>query len=310
VEVESALLRSGVSLEQMQTASEGDLIRYEVRASFPPSGILEDLERRTGRIAGQLRMRVDASGGEVAILWDEAPWFLLRFHPPALPVAKKGPRVAIIMDDLGGDVPFARSLLEIDLQVTFSIMPGNPHAAQIAEMAHRGGREVMIHIPMEPQGYPATNPGRDALLVGYPAEEIRRRFRQYVEKVPFAVGGNNHMGSRFTEDRQKMGVVLEEMKGAGLFFVDSLTSPDSVAFTEARKAGVPAAIRDRFLDNDREVAKISREIRQLAKMAENRGSAVGICHPYPQTLEALRQETAFLRRQGIEVVPASRLLIR
>ena len=115
---------------------------------------------------------------------------------------------------------------------------------EVITMARRAGREIMIHIPMEPQSYPATNPGADALLVGQSPEEIRRRFQGFRTQLPDAVGGNNHMGSRFTESREGMAVVLAEMKEAGLFFVDSRTTGHSVAFAEARQAGVPAAARD------------------------------------------------------------------
>ncbi len=311
VEVESALLRSGVALAQVKATIGGDRISYDIRSEFPSEGILEDLTRRVERGSDRIRLNADPVAGQVAILRDEEPWFLLRFQPPAKMVSlRKGPRMAIIMDDLGRSPRYAQDILNLDIPVTVAILPGEPYAAKVAGMAHRQGREVMIHIPMEPQSYPTTNPGSDALLVSHSPEEIRRRIRGFLKKVPYAVGGNNHMGSRFTENRGQMAVVLKEMKEAGLFFVDSLTSGQSVAFTEARKAGLPAAIRDRFLDNVQDTETISKEIRRLARVAESRGSAVGICHPYPQTLKALRRESAFLREQGIEVVPVSELLIR
>jgi hypothetical protein len=116
------------------------------------------------------------------------------------------------------------------------------------------------------------------------------------------------MGSRLTEQVDSMAAVLEVLQERGLFFVDSRTSAASVAAEEARRIGMPSALRDVFLDNVREVPAIAREIRKLAGMARRRGSAVGICHPYPETLAALRQEAEVLRQQGIEVVPVSQLL--
>jgi hypothetical protein len=106
-----------------------------------------------------------------------------------------------------------------------------------------------------------------------------------------------------------MEVVLAAMKETGLFFVDSRTTGHSVAFSEARRAGVPAAARDLFLDNEQDVEQISREIRKLAVLAGRKGQAVGICHPYEQTLEALRREAPYLKQQGIEIVPVSQLLV-
>lgn len=230
--------------------------------------------------------------------------------PIPRPLLQGAPKVAIVMDDLGMDLATARALLAIDLQVTFAILPWNERAPQVAELAHQAGREVLIHLPMEPQGYPATKPGPEALLLSLNDEELRRRFAGYLARVPHAVGGNNHMGSRFTEDREKMQVVIGALQGANLFFLDSVTSASSVGFEVARELGVPAARRDRFLDNVQDTAKIAGELRKLARLANRQGYAVGICHPYPQTLAALRQEAATFAREGVEVVPVSKLLVR
>ena len=314
VEVESLLLRSGISLSQVDISRSGDLARYEVQGALPPEALRDEFSRRLSSLAADLRLEALAAEGDLHIYLGETKVYLLHFRPPATPSpvrpTKVRARAAIIMDDLGRDLETARALLAIDLPVTFAILPGEAYAAQVATLAHRKGREVMIHIPMEPQSYPAINPGADALLLGQSPEEIRQRFQDFVERVPYAVGGNNHMGSRFTEYREGMEVVLAAMKEAGLFFVDSRTTAQSVAFAEARRAGVPAAARDLFLDNEQDVEQISREIRKLAVMAGRRGQAVGICHPYAQTLEALRREAPYLKQQGIEIVPVSQLLVR
>jgi polysaccharide deacetylase 2 family uncharacterized protein YibQ len=218
------------------------------------------------------------------------------------------PRLAIIMDDLGRDLGSARTLLGIDLPVTFAILPGEVHAARVARLAHQQGREVLIHIPMEPRSYPVVDPGDDALLVEQSPEEHRRRFQIFLQQVPHASGANNHMGSRFTEHAEGLATIFAEMKQAGLFFVDSVTSSKSVALTGARQAGLRAIGRDVFLDNVQDVERIAVEIRKLVALAEKHGQAVGICHPYPQTMEALRREAAFLRER-VEVVAVSRLLL-
>ncbi len=107
-----------------------------------------------------------------------------------------------------------------------------------------------------------------------------------------------------------MAVVIEEMRKTGMFFVDSRTSSKSVAFETALAAGVPTASRDVFLDNVQKEDLIAREIRKLVRIAIKKGQAVGICHPYPQTMAALRREAAYIRSQGVEVVPVSQLLVR
>lgn len=228
-------------------------------------------------------------------------------EPP--PILEKRPQLAIVMDDLGRSLDTGRALLEIDVPITFSILPGETHATALAELAHRHGREVLIHLPMEPQGYPLTDPGNDALLLAMPIAEIQQRIGDFARQVPYAAGGNNHMGSRFTEDREGMRAVLSAMKKADLFFLDSLTSPQSVAYAEARQAQIPATVRDVFLDNTQDVEKIVGEIRHLMQVAQRQGHAVGICHPYPQTLEALRQMANELRQAWIDLVPVAQLVV-
>ena len=192
--------------------------------------------------------------------------------------------------------------------MTFAILPGESQATDVALLAARSGYEIMIHIPMEPHSYPATNPGADALLLGQSKDEISRRVRSFFGKVPYATGANNHMGSRFTEFEAGMTVVLEIMHEKGMFFIDSRTTGQSVVRKIAEKEGVPSAVRDVFLDNVAEVEAIRAQIRKLVALAEKRGRAIGICHPYPETVEALRREAKHLRKGPVEVVFASKMV--
>jgi polysaccharide deacetylase 2 family uncharacterized protein YibQ len=135
--------------------------------------------------------------------------------------------------------------------------------------------------------------------------ETRRLLRRYMEKVPGAAGGNNHMGSGYTQDRQAMRVVLDELQQGGQFFIDSKTIGSSVAYDEARRMRVPTASRQIFLDNSEDIAYIRKQIRRMVQMSNDRGELVAICHPYPETLQAFRQELAWLKQQQVDFVPAS-----
>lgn len=317
VEIESALLRSGVSLDRLEIEKARERLYYKVQAPFPTAEQRQELALRLQRVEAALQLVSHPRQKRIDIRHRQDTWITLSYLAPPKPLpaiterpVAVRPRMVIVMDDIGRDLGYVRELLRIDLPVTLSILPGEPYASRSAILAYRQGREVLIHIPMEPQGYPAINPGEDALFVRYSAREIRRRFQGYLERVPYAVGGNNHMGSAFTQSRQGMAVVLKEMKREGLFFLDSVTTGQSVALEEARAVGVPATRRDVFLDNEQEVEAIVRQIRQLTKVVLEKGQAVGICHPYPETLEALRREAAAIRAKGIEVVPLSELIPR
>jgi polysaccharide deacetylase 2 family uncharacterized protein YibQ len=167
---------------------------------------------------------------------------------------------------------------------------------------------VMVHMPMEPKGYQQKPFEKNGLLLAMSDEEIERRVKGYLTAVPYAVGANNHMGSRFTEDRPKMQTVLTVLKGKGMFFIDSKTSPASVGDKVAREMGVPVASRNVFLDNEQDVGAITAQIEKLADMARKSGSAIGICHPHKTTLQALAATLPLLKAEGITFVHASELV--
>jgi hypothetical protein len=215
--------------------------------------------------------------------------------PERLPACRhKAPRVAIIIDDLGYDRGVARGFLELDFPLSISVLPLAPRTRVILEEARRQRVDVMLHLPMEPKGYPEMDPGPGALLQCMSESEIRSVVTGHLARVAEAEGVNNHMGSRLTESRDKMTAVMEVLRERGLFFVDSKTSPKSVAFAVARDMGVPAAKRNVFLDNEPTHEYITIQMEHLLNTARHRGRAVGIAHPFPETLGFLRENMSRL----------------
>lgn len=232
----------------------------------------------------------------------------------ALPVVKppkvSGPgTIAIIIDDMGTNLREAKDLMDIGVPLTFSVIPGLREAKEVAEAVHGKGYDVMLHIPMEPQDYPRRRLEANGLLMAYSGNEIEQRMKGYLQIVPYAVGANNHMGSRFTEDRDKMRAVLEVLKEKRMFFVDSMTSPKSVGLSLSHELGLQAAARNApFLDNSQDVSAIKLQLGALERMARKKGSAVGICHPHRATIQALTEELPLMRGRGIRFVYVSRLV--
>ncbi len=170
-------------------------------------------------------------------------------------------------------------------------------------------REILLHLPMEPQGYPEVDPGPDAVLVGMPRQGIAERLADALASLPNVRGVNNHMGSAATSDPATMDALMAELRARDLIFLDSLTSARSVAYDRARAAGVPAARNRIFLDADhQDHAKIRRRLARLVEAARSGGFAVGIGHPHPATLDVLRAELPRLRAEGVHLVTLSELL--
>ncbi|RJP56223.1 MAG: divergent polysaccharide deacetylase family protein [Deltaproteobacteria bacterium] len=217
-------------------------------------------------------------------------------------------KVAIVIDDLGYNNGNAEELLKIDAPLTFSIFPHGPYSKSLAQKAHTMGRDVMLHLPMEPYEYPQKNPGNGALLLAMNNEDLLKKLGADIGSVPFIKGVNNHMGSKFTEDEEKMRVVLNELEKRDLFFLDSRTSKNTVGYSVAKEMGIKVAERNIFLDNNQDLKSINAQIDKLAKLSLKNGSAIGIGHPYPATIKALEQMIPELKAKGIEVVPVSQLV--
>jgi polysaccharide deacetylase 2 family uncharacterized protein YibQ len=237
-------------------------------------------------------------------------------YTTTVPIPPKHPRkraigpgsVAIIIDDMGSSMTEVKELMGIGLPLTFSVIPGLAHDRGVAEAAHAGGYQVMIHIPMEPQGYPRQRMEHYGLLLSQSDDEIVKRLSGFIKEVPYAKGANNHMGSRFTEEREKMGPVLGFLKGKGLFFIDSMTTPRSVGRSMAGEMGIETASRNVFLDNVQDVGAIRVQLEQLAAMARRKGAAIGICHPHRATIRALSETMPELKAAGITFVYAGELV--
>jgi polysaccharide deacetylase 2 family uncharacterized protein YibQ len=217
--------------------------------------------------------------------------------------------VAIVIDDLGQDMKPAQELLDLPDHITLAVMPRLPYSKKIAEAARRSGREVLVHIPMEAKVRTEKHSTPGMLRSDMTPMEFISAVKEDLDSVPGAVGANNHEGSALTENREAMTFLMSELKPRGLFFLDSMTSPKSAAFTVAREFGLRSARRDVFLDNDgNNPAAIRKQLDELARTAKQNGRAIGIGHPHPATIAELRKWLGRIEEQGIEVVPVSMLV--
>ena len=212
--------------------------------------------------------------------------------PQSQETASSLPRLALVIDDLGYMQPeLVTRLCSLPVAFSVAVLPYLEHTRESAETAHRLGKEVMLHLPMEPIGYPGPghDPGQNAILYNLPENEVRRRVRLALEEIPYRAGVNNHMGSRITPDRTRMGWVLQEIKARKCFFVDSRTEKDSVAYDVAEELGIPSVQRRVFLDDDKAFPAMEKQWERALKLAEKEGFVLIIGHIYPETVEALEK---------------------
>jgi polysaccharide deacetylase 2 family uncharacterized protein YibQ len=227
---------------------------------------------------------------------------------PSAPALKKdGPLIAIVIDDMGVDHKHSRSALKLPAAVTMSYLPyAEDVKAQVAK-AKAAGHEVILHMPMEPLRSTA-DPGPDVLKGSLTKDEIRARMEKNLAAFSGYDGVNNHMGSKFTQDRDGLQVVMEELKKKGLFFLDSKTIPASVAEKVAHENGVRATHRDIFLDDEETETFTENALGATEAVARRRGSAIAIGHPKRVTLRDLKAWIPQAEKKGFRFVPLSELL--
>ncbi|OPX32441.1 MAG: hypothetical protein B1H40_02550 [Candidatus Latescibacteria bacterium 4484_181] len=216
--------------------------------------------------------------------------------------------IALIVDDFGADMEIARRFCELDPRVTLSVLPYLKHSQQVAELAFKSGHEVLLHLPMEPEDESKNNPGKGAILVRQSSSQIRTLTRRALASVPHAKGVNNHMGSRATESLRVMKAVLREIKKRGLFFIDSMTSSQSVGYSTAKSMGIRCAQRDLFIDNQDDPKAIETRLLELSRLAAEQQKAIGIGHARENTLKALEQMLPKLQKRGFKLVSASKMV--
>jgi len=230
-------------------------------------------------------------------------------HTPA-PAPPGVPRVALVIDDLGNELAPAERIARWPRPVAGAVLPGLRWSADSARVLARGGHEVLLHLPMEPEGYPnpRVRPGPGLILRSQSDAQIADTLASDLDTVPGAVGVNNHMGSAATADPRVMRVVVRLLSERGLFFLDSRTTDATVAERTAAEASVRTVARRVFLDDVATAEAVRAQLVQLIRRARQDGSAVAIGHPYAATLGVIEEEMPEIeRREGVKLVKVSEL---
>lgn len=196
-------------------------------------------------------------------------------------------KLAIVIDDVGYRPQQENQVLALPVNISVAVLPNAPHAREMATKAHNGGREVLIHMPMAPLSKQPLE--KDTLRPDMSSDEIERIIRDAVNKVPYAVGMNNHMGSAMTSNLFGMQKVMQALSRYNLYFLDSMTIGNSQAMRAAAGTGVKVIKRKVFLDDTQNEADIRFQFNRAIQLARRTGSAIAIGHPHPSTVRVLQQ---------------------
>ncbi|OXM86939.1 hypothetical protein CF651_08540 [Paenibacillus rigui] len=220
-------------------------------------------------------------------------------------------RIAIVIDDMGNDMTGTKEMMELPIPFTAAVMPFLPTTKRDAEWAHRLGHDVLIHMPMEPVRGKKSWLGPGAITTDLPDEEIRKRVLAAIEDVPFAIGMNNHMGSKVTADPRVMRIVLEVCKEKNLIYLDSKTSHKSVVKKLAEEIGVRTGENNIFMDDIYSRDHIVKQALKVQKYMDQHEATVVIGHvgpPGKHTAAVLKQSIPTLQKMGGQFVTISKLV--
>lgn len=213
------------------------------------------------------------------------------------PMKEPAKLLAVIVDDVKHEDEI-RNFLSLGIPMTFALMPWV--TADCIDEIKSTDSAAFLHAPMEALG---SRYGRSPeITVDHTADGVADLLEEWLKQTPGVVGINNHRGSRATSDPETMKRVLSVVKKHNLLFVDSHTSPVSVAVNIGRGMDVPCLQQDIFLD-DREVSGVRERILAMAELAERTGYSACICHiGQPAVPDAFRQLIPELQSRGFRFV--------
>lgn len=257
-------------------------------------------------------IQVKAGSGKQDFVTDTIHFYNnLNLNKQASVVAEKrhfNGKLAIIIDDCGTDIKAVRTLLNLDIPFTFSILPNKDFSSDILAAVNTKGRVALLHLPMEPINRAAMSEGSNTIVTEMTNQQISDLTRRHLKGLYGVMGVNNHQGSKITANREQMKAVLNVLKEQGIFFVDSKTNSETVARDVAREMGVKTCMNDKFLDNSTNPEAIKEEVYKVMELAERNGSAIAICHARPNTVAMWAKYVQEFKDTGITFVSVNELL--
>ncbi|MBM7659646.1 polysaccharide deacetylase 2 family uncharacterized protein YibQ [Bacillus mesophilus] len=227
------------------------------------------------------------------------------FIPSSISAETEAKKVAIIIDDFGNSMNGSKEILALPIPLTIAVMPFLETSKSDAEWAHRLGHDVIVHLPMEPLKGKKSWLGPGAITTDLSSDEVRLRVTAAIKDVPYAIGINNHMGSKVTADKRIMRIILEVCREQGLIFIDSKTSPKSVVAELANEIGVPYLENELFFDDVYTTQHIINQTKRLIKQLQVRDEVVAIGHVGPPG-----EKTAGVIKEFIPVIKTNARFVK
>ena len=214
-----------------------------------------------------------------------------------------------MIDDLGYSLSKGQAAIELEGDHTYAIIPDATYSGKLASLANELDKETILHLPLQSSSTLAAREP-NALNESMDEDQLVVNLHAMLAAMPNIKGINNHMGSHLTEIDYFMRPIMDSIRSynSNLYFLDSLTTPRSVAQRVALNSGLDSISRDVFLDNDySNVESIRLQFHIWLRKAQEQGSAIAIGHPHSPTIEFLADNLPEVK-ENFSFMSVSRLL--
>lgn len=214
--------------------------------------------------------------------------------------------MAVIIDDFGNQMAGTDAIAQLPIPLTGAVIPGMPFAKEDAKKLHDAGKEVILHVPLEGFNSKPGWLGPKGITTGMPPNKIKQILEESLVEVPYAVGMNNHMGSRAMQNKTIVDTLISFAKEKGLYFVDSKTYDITVAQNIAQEKAITYLVRDVFLDNTPSTQHVIKQLQEALQIGKQKGYVIVIGHVGPEkgphTAAALKAMIPKLQAENVEFV--------
>ncbi len=325
-EIRAGLLAAGVSPESVRVSGTARAGPVRWRVGLKPGASLIQanyaVSRRVEDLGGVVLSGRESPGARGATRLDlvlglpRQPLHELEvLRPAAAPESdeRPAPRLALVLYGFGDDAEAARRCFRLPVPFAVAIPPGTSGTTAEVRAAREAGREVVLHLPLEPVNYPQLDPGPGTLLVTMKPDRVTGTVRRWLEQSGPVVAVANHMGSLATQDMTLMGAVYRELRRRKLPFVHLEPAAGAVCRPLAADMGVLYEQPDAVLDGEaraRDAKALDARWAAVLERARARGRAMVWVRATPLSSEWLRRATTPKRLGGVDLAPLSGVIRR
>jgi polysaccharide deacetylase 2 family uncharacterized protein YibQ len=222
-------------------------------------------------------------------------------------------RLALVLFGLGDGRAAADSFFTLPASFAVALVPGGHESAAVFAGARERGREVVLHVPLEPINYPRVNPGPGTLLVTMKPEKIAATLRRYLAQAGPVSAVANHMGSLATQDMTVMGAIYHELRRDHLPFLHVNPVAGAVCKSLASQVGVLYGEPDAVVEVETrgtDTKALDKRWKELLKSAKAQGQLMVFMRATPLTKRWLPRALDAKRLDGVSIVPVSSILTK